>query len=433
MYGAEVAERLHEVLTRALSERERSRRFFLAYCVAMILAYAMLVPAIARPGFPMWGPGDFTIFYTAAHILRGGNAHRLYELDLQTEVQQAFLLPHGWTFEDGLLPYNYPPFFAIVFVPLSFLPLTLAFHVWNMFNIALVLVSVKLLLHHQQKRYKRDFIAASLVVFAFFPVLEGLLKGQSSFLVLFALMLTYLALKSNRDHLAGVTLALGLVKPQLVIVIAAMMLYRRCWRTVFAFSITSVMLLLTSWMTVGIDGLVSYAKLTGLMLNWDSIYGFYPASMSNLRGTVYRFGQLYHSWLGMEPSPMMLKSITALLSAFVLVLILQTWKVPSSSTSPEFDLQFGQTVIGSLLVSLHLYGQDLALLILVGFLLVNYFAHHTRSAQAHRMIAVGHVTPVLALAAVGVAGQAQVVVLLLILFMIILQNEVRMKKHGGQN
>ena len=414
---------VRQSLGRWLGSRGRSRRFFMAYCASMILSYVILAPTTARPGFRLWGPGDFPAFYTAGRIIRDGNVHRLYDFGLQAQVQQAILLPFGWTFAGGLLPYNYPPFFAPIFVPLSFLSLTWAFHVWSIISIVLILTSARLLLNLQEKRSSRDFVTAVLIVFAFFPVYRGLYNGQTNALILIALTLTYLALKRNRGYLAGVLLALGLIKPQLVIFIAAMLLYHRRWRTVFAFSVTGGVLLIISWMMVGIDGLISYVDLVRHMSNWNALAGIYPATMPNLRGTVYRFGQFYHTWSGTELSPIVLGGIILILSVIVLAFMFRAWKGTWNSTSPEFDRQFGQTVLGTLLVSPHLNGHDLALLILVGFLLVNYFNLSARVARAQRMIAVGHVAPVLSLAALGSEGQAQVVALLLLVFMIILDNE----------
>lgn len=420
LQDTEATKRLYKRFTWPFSDRERGRRFFLAYCVAMILAYAILAPEVAIPGFPLWGPGDFTIFYTAAHMIRDGNAHRLYDLGLQAQVQQEILAPYGRTFADGLLPYNYPPFFAVVFIPFSFLPFAWAFHLWNIANVALILASVKLLLHQQGRRSVTDFLAAGLVVFAFFPVFRGLLNGQSSFLALFTLTLTYLALKRNRSYFAGVALALGLIKPQLVIPIAAFMLYRRRWRMLLAFSVTSTALLIISWVTAGTSGMLSYVDLVGRMSNWNNVYGFHLAYMPNLRGTVYRFGQLYHAWFDAELSSFWLSTMMFLLSAFVVGLVFRTWRGRWEPASPEFDLQFGQTLMGGLLLSPHLYGHDLVLLILIGFLVSNYLAHQARHVQARSMIVTGHVAPLFSLAVIGTTGQAQVVALLLALFMLVL-------------
>lgn len=436
MYGADAARRLRTVIGRALNDRARTRGWFLVYCMGIIVTFAMTIPTMTMPGFPLGGPGDFTIFYTAASIIRSGNGHYLYDLGLQAQVQQAFLLPHGWVFPDGVLPYNYPPFFAVIFIPLSFLPLAWAFPVWNMVNVTLILVSVKLLLRHQQRHSTRDFVVACLIVFAFFPVLEGLFKGQSSFLVLFTLTLTYLALKSRRDTVAGITLALGLFKPQLVLVIAAILLYRRRWRTAFAFSATTMLLLFVSYILVGINGMASYLGLVRQMASWNGVYSIHPTSMPNLRGLVYGFGDLYHAWFQTEISSATLGAITFLLSLLVFVWVLRIWKGPWNPTLPEFDLRLGLTVIAALLLSPHLYGHDLTLLVLVGFLLLNFFEHYSRSIQAHRMIGVGHIAFVLLSLLLpwtrGVPGQFQATALLLASSMVILGKEAAPRSIGAK-
>jgi hypothetical protein len=392
--------------------------------MAMIIAYAVLLPALAQPGFPLWGPGDFTAFYTAGYIIRDGNAQRLYDLALQTKVQQGFLLPHGWTFGQGLLPFVNPPFFALIFVPFALLPLAWAFHLWNLVNFVLVLLTVGLLLRHLGRCSARDFLTTILITFAFLPVVQIFSNGQSTPLILLALTVTYLALRHNRDLLAGFTLALGLIKPQLVVVLLAILLYHRRWRAVLAFGATGALLLVASWVTVGTEGLMSYLVLMRNLGSENAFYGLQPGPMANLRGTVYRFGLLYQAWSGSQLSPATQRVVTWLLSAVISFLVLRVWRTPWEPASPAFALRFSHTIAGGLLVSPHLFGQDLALLILPAFLVLDYFQRRARTSQAYKMIASGHIAPVISLGILGDIGLAQVMVLLLLAFMFSLQFEL---------
>jgi hypothetical protein len=428
LIAADLARPLRARLTRAASNRERNRRLLLAYCVGLILSYVIITSVSGAPGFLLGGPGDFAAFYTAAHIIHSGNAHSLYDLSLQAQVQQALLAPHGWAFQDGLLPYPYPPVLALIFIPLSFLPLAWAFPAWNLINVALIFACVTLLLRHQRRHSSRDLVLASLVVFAFFPVFQALFVGQSSPLVLFALTLTYLALKSERDYLAGVTLGLGLVKPQFFLVIAAILLFRRRWRTVFAFGVTALVLLLISYAMVSMDGLLSYLDLIREMSTWNGVYGMDPTIMANVRGTVYRAGDLYHAWFGTELSPALLGTITLLLSLPVFAWLLYIWEGQWNPAPPEFELQFGLTVLAALLLSPHLHGHDLILLVLVGFLLLSFFTHSARSALARRMIAVGHVALLVLAFTMGSGAHAQAIAILLVSLMLILQRELKLRR-----
>jgi len=243
---------------------------------------------------------------------------------------------------------------------------------------------------------------------------------------LFAFTLVYLALRNNRDFLAGMALGMALLKPQLVLVMALVMLYRQRWRAILGLSVTGLLLLVISLLTVGINGIRSYLALTRQMGAWQGMYSLSPGPMSNVRGTVYRLGQLYQSWGGSQLSPTLLTALTALLSALLLVLVLRVWRRSWDPASPAFDLQFSHAVIGSLLLSPHLYDHDLILLVLVGVLLYRYASQAT-SVAVRAMIPLGHWAPVASVAIVGIAGiaeRAQVLALLLLAFLFILQDEL---------
>ena len=295
-------------------------RFFLLYCLVTLFAYGNVMLRGARPGF--WvGPHDFTSFYTGALMLRQGLGSRLYDLAVQAQVQQTLLRPYGWVFVDGLLPYNYPPFLAILFVPLTWVSLQWAFILWSLANLALIITAVALLLA-QWRRLSPGYLAICVVIaLTFFPVFQGLFNGQSSFLVLLALTLTYVAQARKHEALSGVALAFGLVKPQLLILFVLWLLVRRRWRALLAFGATAIALLLVSWAITGTDGLMAYLPLTRQMLAWDGRYGITPAMMPNLRGTVVRLSHLYQAWHGSPPSTLATMLANALFALPVLWLV----------------------------------------------------------------------------------------------------------------
>src|SRR2546423_6016782 len=87
------------------------------FCLGTIMLHlAVFWPARhnALAGWP-----DFSIFYTAGLMLRRGQGQALYSDDLQRQTQKGFI-PEVLA-RRGPLPYNHPPFEALLYVPLTHL------------------------------------------------------------------------------------------------------------------------------------------------------------------------------------------------------------------------------------------------------------------------------------------------------------------------
>ena len=74
------------------------------------------------------GYPDFTIFYTAGKAVNEGRGRQLYDLETQLALQRGFA-PEVKRRENAL-PFNHPPFEALLFVPLASLPYVTAYLVW---------------------------------------------------------------------------------------------------------------------------------------------------------------------------------------------------------------------------------------------------------------------------------------------------------------
>jgi len=62
---------------------------------------------------------------------------------------------------------------------------------------------------------------------AFYPTTVALLHGQDSVLSAFLMAAAFAGLKRKREAAAGIVLALGLYKPQLVLPLAALLFLKR--------------------------------------------------------------------------------------------------------------------------------------------------------------------------------------------------------------
>ena len=70
----------------------------------------------------------------------------LYDLEQQRLIQQPIDPRRG----DWVLPYLYPPFFAVILLPLAWLPFSLAFIAMTLVDLALLIASVKILIQKLQ-------------------------------------------------------------------------------------------------------------------------------------------------------------------------------------------------------------------------------------------------------------------------------------------
>src|SRR5882724_5001155 len=147
------------------------RPILLAVLPATIVLHAWMFFSLRHEiatGYP-----DFTIFYTAGKCVNEGHGRQLYNLETQFELQRRFApeVKH----RENALPYNHPPFEALLFVPLAGLGYVPAYLIWALFNIALLLGFWVLL--RPRLPSLQNFLPnlPLLAIFAFFPVATALL------------------------------------------------------------------------------------------------------------------------------------------------------------------------------------------------------------------------------------------------------------------
>lgn len=325
----------------------------------VILAPALLLGLLWLP-LRTGGLGtsaDFIQFYGVGRIIREGRASQIYNYDSQASVQREF------TTNTVPMIFNHPPFEALLFAPLAGLSFLAAFAVWSYLNLAMLGLVFFLL-----KDYGRTFSLAERLILlgcAMIPAIASLMQGQDSFLILLAYVLAFLSLKSERDFQGGFALAIGLIKPQLVIPFAIVLLLKRNYKFVSGLCCGGGILLGMSLLLVRLPGVIAYAKMVPQMGNISGRDAFhiYPAAMPNLRGFLYFL-------LNARVSPLMISALTLVSSAALLMWTVVRTGDLSVRATEGFDADFCAIVMFTLLVSYHLLIHDLGLLILPAFLLL---------------------------------------------------------------
>lgn len=357
--------------------RNRLKTWIAVLIVGMLCIHGVLffkARVLIRQGYP-----DFTIFYTAGKMLREGLRHNLYDGALQYEVQQTFAA--GVRIRKGPLPYNHPPFEALIFEPLASLDYPTAYLVWSAINLAILGLLPFLLRRYIPVLAHYALFVWLLVLLGFFPVLVALLQGQDVILLLLLNALAFAALKRNADTLAGCWLGLSVFKFQLILPLVLILL---CWkrsRVVQSFVVTAALM---ASISVAITGWAGALRYPWYVLHFEKFMerGGIAVDMPNLRGLLEGW-----SFSGFPGSHV----ITIALSIGLLVWVSVKGRSRTHSSQRfhlefdllEFDLQFSLAMVAAVLASYHAFPYDLSLLVIPVLLVVNY-AIETASLQRYR-------------------------------------------------
>jgi Glycosyltransferase family 87 len=352
--------------------QSRLKTWFAVLIVGMLCIHGVLfwrARFLVREGYP-----DFTIFYTAGKILREGLSHNLYDGALQYKVQQTFA--SGVLIRKGPLPYNHPPFEALIFAPLAALDYPAAYLAWSVINLAILGFLPFLLRAQIPVLAQCSPFLWLLVLLGFFPVLVALLQGQDVILLLLFNALAFVALRRNADTLAGCWLGLSVFKFQLIVPLVLILL---CWKrtkVIQSFMLTAVGLAAIS---VAITGWAGASRYPGDVLHFEEFMerGGIAVDMPNLRG-------LLEGWTFARGFPGA-HVITVTLSICMLlgVIIKGRDRTPSSR---QFDLQFSLAMVAAVLASYHAFPYDLSLLV-IPLLLVASYAIETAPLHRYRNLA----------------------------------------------
>ena len=187
---------------------------------------------------------DFVAFYTAGAAVRNGRLHDLYDLNSTNRFQQALQEQQGVAIGHRVAPWWNPPFYSLVFVPLSHLAFHTAFLVWSLISLLCAAVACVLLcrmLPSQGGWQSRTLVPVLILLST--PFIATLTHGQNSCMSLALLSVAVVLWRAGRPLAAGLAGGLLFYKPQIALVLAAVMLFDLGWRAALGYAITGAMLL----------------------------------------------------------------------------------------------------------------------------------------------------------------------------------------------
>jgi hypothetical protein len=322
------------------------------YFVAMVALHGDVLWQ-SRLSIPQGLP-DFSGAYTAGRILRDGHGSRLYDDVLQESVQRSFS-ERAVQKRRTILPYIHLPYEALLFAPLAYFPYLTAYVIWLGVNLALLCAIPFLLRRRLEALGKVPLHSWLLACLAFFPIFVALIQGQDSVLLLFLYCLAWTSLERASEFAAGSWLALGLYKYHLVVPFV-LPLWRRK-KLIAGFLSVATILGLISLAIVGWPSLLRYPRyLWGTEHNLKYGFNTLPGLTTNLRGLISGVVPAAH--------PEINNGLIVLLSAIVLLLMMYAAGKTSPAGSGGRRALFALGMVGTVLLSYHLYVHDLSLLFL---------------------------------------------------------------------
>jgi hypothetical protein len=183
---------------------------------------------------------DFVQYYVVGALVDEGKAEKIYDLPTMT-ARQAEVGGEHW---EGVLPFRYPPFYALCFALTSRLPYETSWLVWTATSLLALVLAGRLL-----GVPMRSWIGWAL---CFYPVFAAVSFGQNSLFSLLLLSATFALWSANRPFAAGLVAGLLLFKQPLLAGVGVLWLLdlRRSWMALLGLAVTSIALAAVSFLVL---------------------------------------------------------------------------------------------------------------------------------------------------------------------------------------
>jgi arabinofuranan 3-O-arabinosyltransferase len=240
----------------------------------LMLAIPLLGARLAALAADFAAPGigtdiansDFVNYWMGAVLALQGNTALLFDPDAYYSHLAGLFGPdypvHAW---------SYPPHALFVFWPLALLPYKSALAMFLGITLALFLLAANAFRKRAMPQAPAMLALAALLPF----VLVNLASTQNGFLT-GALLLGFLAWRSEKPASAGLCLALLTIKPQLGVLIPFMLAFDRQWRTIGWAACFTALLLTISVAVFGLEDWLAYVNVVmpfqhDIMLEWRGV------------------------------------------------------------------------------------------------------------------------------------------------------------------
>jgi hypothetical protein len=325
----------------------------------------------------LWFHQDFPALYAAAKMVATGSGSLLYDTAALADAEIAAAgQPVGGT---GVLAYFNPPFFAALLAPLSSLPLDRAYQAWTLFSAVLLAVDGWLLWRIASPLPRRWRIALVAGFATLYPVAYGLQLGQFSLVLVTSWAAAYVLLRASRESLAGVALAPLLIKPELLLPVAAYLLWKRRWRVFSTLAPLAAAAVAASIAIIGPDAALAYP---GYLLDSTTWHGDGVAT-----NVMFDWNGIAAMWWERPVASQAGLLVVGVLSLATLAAVARAWRGELDLRSPRFAVQWMLLTLATVLVDPHLYLQDTVLVVPAAAALLTAACPHRRPVVGAALLA----------------------------------------------
>lgn len=192
---------------------------------------------------------DFLPFYYGGTCARTGHYEQLFDLPATKAFEYNVGHAAGLSLGNSFGPWWNPPFAAWLFAPLSALPFLSALHAWWTISAFCLAISFFLMCRMLSGGYKNQLLVPFLILLAM-PCFQTFCHGQNTFFSLLLLTATVCLWRSGRPVLAGIVCGLLFYKPQLGLVVAAVLCISQGRRAILGVCLTGTALVLINVFTM---------------------------------------------------------------------------------------------------------------------------------------------------------------------------------------
>lgn len=312
---------------------------------------------------------DFTAFYSASKMVASGSGNAIYHTNAIAAYEtRAAGHPVG---DYQYMAYFNPPAFALALTPLTILSFERAYQVWTAFNVALLTLDVWLLWRIGQGLAWKTKLILSLGFVSLLPVVDGLLLGQFSLILLTAWMGAFLLLRSGHDGWAGASLAALLVKPEIVLPLLLILMMKRRWRVFASFVPLALCAAILSVAVIGVAEAVRYPGYVLSSTSWPS-NATKSDAMFNWNGIV--------AMIWPQPATVPVAALLVVLASLTsLAVACYVWRGRWEPRSENFAFRWMTLTTVTVLVDPQLHLQDTILLVVPAVALYAQATHKSRA------------------------------------------------------